>query len=665
MEDNDTTNNSTFKNLTQNVNRLTPKYFLNKKETVLNEYLKGLCMLRNNLIYFEDYNIIADNHQLDDSNIKIICGGGSGHEPAHSGYVTKGFLSAAVCGDIFSSPCYKNVLRAIETFSNSKECLLIVKNYTGDIINFKLAMELARQKGITVDMLIVEDDIAFSNYSQTESSSTFNKKRGLCGTVLLYKILGDLVQQGKNLNFLKEIGESIIKSTFTLGVSLTTPIAPFSSIEESDLKFNLSPNLCEVGLGIHGEKGKERMEMSNLNEIIKHIFTNYFETNSSLEKILKRLKNDKDSGLGQVHNEKIDKENEICILMNNLGSLTDIEMNTITYSIINHIENSYKNIKISKIIHGRIMTSLDMKGFSLTIFSLELEDNIKNNKDLILNAINLNQYPVTHQDPLQDCYKNIEWKVTDYFGRANFEKRIITEIKSGSDSILTPEKTTQFPLDQDKSKVKEMIEKLCQFLISKCDYLNELDKIVGDGDLGIGVEKAMKGVLSNLKELDFDQNLRFSLKQMGEIIASSFGGTSGPLYACFILKGSDCLCQDVKENKINNCIQGMIQGTEMISKIGGAKLNDRTMLDYLIPLGQIFYEKLSELEKTNKEMTIKDLKILFDSKNEKLLTNAKNLKARRGRSSYLQGKEIGHEEPGCVLVSLWIGFIINYLCDRN
>jgi triose/dihydroxyacetone kinase / FAD-AMP lyase (cyclizing) len=671
MENENTEKNSTFKNLLKNSDHLTPKYFLSKNEDVLNESLKGLCMLNKNLLYFEDYNIIVDKCQLDDTNIKIISGGGSGHEPAHAGYVAKGFLSAAVCGDIFSSPSYKNVLKAIEILTNPNGFLLVVKNYTGDIINFKLAMELARQKEIKIEMLIVDDDIAFTNLNEknlnstlqsqsSETPSTFNKKRGLCGTVLLYKILGDLIQQGKDLNFLKQIGQSIINSTFTLGVSLTTPMTPFSNIEEGDLKFNLSPNLCEVGLGIHGEKGKERMEMHNLNEIINHIFKNYFEKNSSLEKIFKALNHEKDTKDKEQNEDKLIK-NEVCLIVNNLGSLTDIEMNVITYSIINYIEFNYENIKISKIIHGRIMTSLDMKGFSLTIFSLDLEDNIKNNKDLILTSINLNQNFLN-----QDSSKNIEWKVIDYTGRSNFNKRIVSEKsknKLQTNLNLNPEKNSQ--TNQHPSKVKEIIEKLCHYLIDKCDYLNELDKIVGDGDLGIGVEKTMKELLSNLNTMDFYQNLKSSMKELGEIIASSFGGTSGPLYASFLLKGSDCLSEEEKENKINNWIEALIQGTEMIAKIGGAKLNDRTMLDYLIPLGQIFNEKLSESKKNHSQISIQDFKKLYDNNNEKLLYNVKNMKAKRGRSSYLQGKEVGHDEPGCVLVSLWVGFIINYLSDKS
>ena len=185
--------------------------------------------------------------------------------------------------------------------------------------------------------------------------------------------------------------------------------------------------------------------------------------------------------------------------------------------------------------------------------------------------------------------------------------------------------------------------------MTKRDYLNELDKKVGDGDIGTGLYNSATKVLSNLKFLDLDNDFKNSIKKIGEDIGAGFGGTSGPLYMSFLLRASDYLENKFSDNKISNYINALKFGTEMIAKVGKAEKGDRTMLDYLINMNELF-EKVDNID---------DLKKVFNENKQKLLDEVKELKCKKGRSSYLDGKEIGFDEPGCVLVNIWLDYILN------
>jgi len=169
------------------------KFFKNPTTSLIKDSLTGLCILNQNLVYYEEFNVVVDKNQINNENVKVICGGGSGHEPSHSGYVLNGMLSGAVCGDIFSSPTYKQVVNAIKilTEKNKAGCLLVIKNYTGDVINFKLASEIMKKEGKKVECIVIDDDISLIN-DINEEKIIKNKRRGLAGTSLFYKIVGSM-----------------------------------------------------------------------------------------------------------------------------------------------------------------------------------------------------------------------------------------------------------------------------------------------------------------------------------------------------------------------------------------------------------------------------------------------------------------------------------------
>ena len=254
------------------------KYFVNSQSSIITDSLTGQCLVNENILYYPQYNFIINKQHLSNPNkVRLVCGGGSGHEPAHSGYVCNNMLTCAVCGDIFSSPSCANIIKAIEKIYCDAGVIIIVKNYTGDVSNFSLACELFKSKNKKVEMIIVDDDISLQNLNtcdNTNQQQTFNKRRGLCGTVLLYKVLGYLSTQGKTFEDILSVAKAIIPSLYTVGVSLTTCIPPFTSITSDDV---IPQNEYELGLGIHGEKGKERHTYTTVNDVIQTMFTECFE----------------------------------------------------------------------------------------------------------------------------------------------------------------------------------------------------------------------------------------------------------------------------------------------------------------------------------------------------------------------------------------------------
>lgn len=348
--------------------KVNSKYFINSKDSIIQESLTGQCLTNENIVYYPEYNFIYDKSVLQTNQVRLVCGGGSGHEPAHGGFVLEGMLTCAVCGDIFSSPSCANIIKAINEIYSDSGVIIIVKNYTGDIINFSLACELFKSQNKKVEMIIVDDDISLinQNESKDENNINFNKRRGLCGTVLLYKILGNLAKKYYLFEEILNFAKNIIPALYTCGVSLTTCIPPNTFLDKNDI---MKISEYELGLGIHGEKGKERLEFKSTNEIIKNIFEKCFSKN--------------------ILQQTYEKMNDIVIVLSNLGSTTPIEMNIILKSLFDFLynENNSKKFNVHSIVYGNIMTSLDMKGFSITLFNLNQNEFLEKYKDKILLSI--------------------------------------------------------------------------------------------------------------------------------------------------------------------------------------------------------------------------------------------------------------------------------------
>jgi len=307
--------------------------FINAKDTLVTDAIDGLLEISGGaLVRLDGYPHIkvVMRADWDKSKVALISGGGSGHEPAHAGFVGAGMLTAAVCGEVFASPSVDAVLAGILAVTGQAGCLLIVKNYTGDRLNYGLAAERARAFGLKVAMVVVDDDIALPHLPQP---------RGVAGTLFVHKIAGSLAEQGADLDAVVEAATRTISSMASIGMSLDTCTVPGSAKEE-----RIPAGKAELGLGIHGEAGVQQVLFAG--------------AAGAMDMVLDKL------------GAKIGSGAHVAIL-NNLGGTTPLEMSVLAHELA----TSPKAQNIKHIIGpAPLMTSLDMHGFSVSILPLDAEN---------------------------------------------------------------------------------------------------------------------------------------------------------------------------------------------------------------------------------------------------------------------------------------------------
>ena len=309
------------------------KHFINTKETLVTEAIEGtLRTAGGRLARLDGYPHIkvVIRTDWDKSKVALVSGGGSGHEPSHAGFVGQGMLTAAVCGEVFASPSVDAVLAGILSVTGKAGCLLIVKNYTGDRLNFGLAAERARAQGLKVDMVIVDDDVALPDLPQP---------RGVAGTLFVHKIAGALAEQGADLGSVTEAARRVIGGVVSLGMSLDTCTLPGSPKED-----RIAPGKAELGLGIHGEAGIEQVDFSSARD--------------AMEMVVDRLAPSMGPGPHVA-------------LLNNLGAATPLEMGVLAEALT----RSRIGDRIRWLIGpAPLMTSLDMQGFSVSLLPASKAD---------------------------------------------------------------------------------------------------------------------------------------------------------------------------------------------------------------------------------------------------------------------------------------------------
>ena len=304
--------------------------FFNLKEDLVTDAIDGvLDVAGGKLSRLDGYPHIkvVMRSDWDKSKVALISGGGSGHEPAHAGFVGRGMLTAAVCGDVFASPTVDAVLAGILAVTGKPGCLLIVKNYTGDRLNFGLAAERARAFGLKVEVVVVDDDIALPDLPQP---------RGVAGTLFVHKIAGAAAQAGADLETVAATARDVIDAVASIGMSLDTCTVPGSEKED-----RIGAGMAELGLGIHGEAGATQVSFES--------------AKLAMDMVLDKLEPTISSGTNVA-------------LLNNLGSTTPLEMSVLARELI--ASSKAKHIKFV-IGPALMMTSLNMHGFSVSVLPLK------------------------------------------------------------------------------------------------------------------------------------------------------------------------------------------------------------------------------------------------------------------------------------------------------
>ncbi len=313
------------------------KKIINQPEEILDQMLEGLTYAYSDLVERVNETDVIVRKDKNEGMVGLVSGGGSGHEPSHAGFVGKGMLSAAVCGEIFTSPTPDQVLEGIKAADTGSGVMLIIKNYSGDVMNFEMAKDMAEMEGIEVETIIVDDDIAVEDSTYTAG------RRGVAGTVLVHKILGAYADQGKSLAEIKAVADKLVPNIKTLGVALTGATVP----AVGKPGFILEDDEIEYGVGIHGEPGYRKEKLQDSKGL-------------ALE-LVEKLKNE----------FAWQKGDSYAVLVNGLGGTPLMEQFVFMNDVKQLLIKEGLTIEFKKV--GDLMTAIDMAGLSLTM--IKLEDN--------------------------------------------------------------------------------------------------------------------------------------------------------------------------------------------------------------------------------------------------------------------------------------------------
>jgi len=455
------------------------KKFINRPENAVEEMLQGMTVLSPGLDRLPGHRVMfrADAEQIRDKRVAIISGGGSGHEPAHVGYIGEGMLSAGVAGGVFTSPDTDSIFAAIKAVAGKPGALLVVKNYTGDRLNFGLAAEMARSEGISVEMIIVDDDVALKGTGSATGA------RGLAGTIFVHKLVGAAAAEGKTLTDLASLGKAAVRSLATMGVSFSAGISP----AVGKPSFELDEDEMELGLGIHGEPGVTRTKLQPADRLT--------------ETLLTRILKDRNFGA----------QKRIAVLINNLGATTEMELAIVARHATLFLDRS--GFTVERLYAGTFLSSLDMAGISISVLDL--------NDEWL-------------------CWLDAPTTAPAWPNAAKQRPRPVnlqSAPRAGANIAFTARENPESHLGKN---VERAIKAACEALFQAEPQLTELDRITGDGDLGASMKRASIAIKEAIPSYPLN-DISATLKALSRTLRHELGGSSGPLYGVLFLRAGNVL----------------------------------------------------------------------------------------------------------------------------
>lgn len=521
------------------------KKIINKPENVVSEMCNGIALAHGELEFIHKYKIIKKRH-INQDKVSLISGGGSGHEPAHAGFVGKGMLDAAICGDVFASPSQVQIYQGIKETASDQGTLIIIKNYSGDVMNFKNAAYLGSEDGITVDYVLVDDDIAVQDSLYTVG------RRGVAGTVFVHKIAGAAAEQGKSLAEVKAVAEKAAKNVRSIGFALTSCVVPAKGTPI----FELEKDQIEYGVGIHGEPGIQREEVKTSAELADRM------TDALLA----------DLGIESSF------EGEIAVMVNGFGGTPLQEL----YLMNNDVQEALasKNIKVRGVFVGNYMTSLDMAGASLTL--LKLDEELKSLLFAISEAPGFSVSGEPELVKFAPALQEIENTAVSYI------------VESPSEwAKIQDEKITL-------NNLKFIIDKMSEIIIEKEVEFCDLDSHAGDGDFGMSISKGFRQLKREWKDLNRSEitTIGSFLEECSMIIMENCGGASGPIWGAAFRSASRSVGAktEITAAEFADMLQAAVKGIQKIGERSfgrGAVVGDKTLIDALVPCADVWSEEAS------------------------------------------------------------------------
>ncbi|MNI20271.1 PTS-dependent dihydroxyacetone kinase, dihydroxyacetone-binding subunit DhaK [compost metagenome] len=569
------------------------KKIINKPETLVREMCNGLVLAHPNLEFNSKYKIIKKK-EINKDKVTLISGGGSGHEPAHAGFIGTGMLDVAVCGDVFASPSQIQVYQAIRSSVSDKGTLLIIKNYSGDMMNFKNAAYLAGEDGIEVDYVKVDDDIAVEDSLYTVG------RRGVAGTIFVHKVAGAAAEAGMSLSQVKEAAQKAIDHTKSIGFAFTSCTVPTKGTPT----FSLEDNEMEYGVGIHGEPGIRRERVVSADELAQRMVT------SLLEQL-------------NIHSESAQ---EVAVLINGFGATPLQELYLLNNSVVRELVS--RNHTIYKVFVGNFMTSIDMAGASVSI--MKLDDQLKQ----LLSAECDTSALVVHGP----------------FDQVNYTEVVVSQEENKSVSYTCETSDDNATIVNNKLSLANMIylvDKMSEVIIKNEVPFCELDSHAGDGDFGMSIAKGFKQLKTEWTELvtNHANDIGSFLDACSLIIMEHCGGASGPIWGSGFRAASKYV-RDKQELSVNDMAQMMTAVVKGIQDTGerafgrGAVVGDKTLIDALAPYAESWSKSALQGE---------DIKTASAKAAEAAVQGAKQTEtivARMGRAGTVGERSIGYPDAG-------------------
>uniref|UniRef100_A0A2P2LJZ0 3,4-dihydroxy-2-butanone kinase n=1 Tax=Rhizophora mucronata TaxID=61149 RepID=A0A2P2LJZ0_RHIMU len=564
---------------------------------VVTEFIEGLVETYPGLQYLDGFPKVkvvlhAEASSSTYDKVAVISGGGSGHEPAHAGFVGEGMLTAAVCGDIFASPNVDSILAGIRAVTGPKGCLLVVKNYTGDRLNFGLAAEQAKSEGYNIETIIVGDDCALP------PPRGIAGRRGLAGTILVYKVAGAAAAAGLSLAEVTAEARHASEIIGTMGVALSVCTLPGQVTSD-----RLGPGKMELGLGIHGEPGAAVVDLQPIDVVVSHV----------LKQILSP----------ETNYVPITRGNRVVLMINGLGATPLMELMIGAGKAIHQLQLEH-GLAIDRVYTGSFMTSLDMAGFSITI--MKADEVILQRLDAATRApywpvgVNGNRPAAKMPVPMPPSYST---KSDEPLGRP-------------------------LQLSEQGHLLEVAIEAGAKAVIDLRDSLNEWDAASGDADCGSTMHRGATAILEDVKNYPLN-DARETVNEIAFTVRRVMGGTSGIIYNIFCKAAyAQLSAHNQPAVTPKQWAEALEASIAAVSKYGGARAGYRTLLDALIPACEVLKEKLNAGV---------DPLTAFVLSSEAALAGAeltKQMKAQAGRSSYVCSDIIASvPDPGAVAAAAW------------
>ncbi|QVQ49998.1 dihydroxyacetone kinase subunit L [Spiractinospora alimapuensis] len=559
------------------------KKILDTPGEAVGDFIECLVSHSDGLAKVRGWNVVAraDSGTTNSGQVAVLSGGGSGHEPAHAGYVGPGMLNAAVLGPVFTSPSVDDVLAGIRATAGAAGALLVVKNYTGDTLNFGLAAEMAKAEGIPVETVIVQDDVAIEAASRVGS-------RGIAGTVLVHKVAGAAAARGLPLEEVASIARGFAAKVASMGVATAPCVLPGASAPN----FELEDDEVEWGLGIHGEAGRERGTMVPARELAS-VLVRAITARAEL-------------GAGA----------RTAVLVNGLGTTTPMELEITAGRVLSALRS--EGVEVERLWVGTFLSALDMAGCSVSIV------------DVTDQELELLDAPTDAA-----AWPRATGRVPDA------ERSELPVPENGGATRSTGSRA-----GADMSRLLDAVGAAARAVLEAEDRLTELDRNVGDGDMGTNLARGARVLLEQADTLAKESTEKALLLRVSEVLRKEVGGTSGPLYSLLVLGASDRLSSDKPDAA--TWAEAFAAGVAAVQRIGGARVGDRTMIDALRPAADALAREVAA--GTDPAAALRHA---VDAADQGARHTAE-VQASLGRSSYLGERAVGHPDPGAVAVGIWL-----------